>query len=420
MKSYRKHSFFLLTGLIVAGLLSACGAEAGDRQATGSSAERPALPSDAHRSIHHDFRIVTVVDGLQHPWAIAFLPGGDLLVTERYGTGSRDGIGGLRIVRDGELLPDPVAGLPEVRTGGQGGLLDLILHPDFERNRMVYISYSKSNADDSEGTTVVIRARFENDALHDVEEIFEARAWSAGRGHHGSRMAFDEAGYLYITVGDRQANPRGGTEAQRNHPSQDLMLHHGKVIRLHEDGSIPSDNPFVGRDDALPEIWSYGHRNQQGLIVDPETQEIWAVEHGPQGGDELNHIRPGVNYGWPVIGYGVNYGPGEPLHELVHHTGMELPVHQWTPSIAPGGMAIYTGDAFPDWRGNLFVGGLSDTYRVLSRLVVDGPRLVSEELLLPGDYRIRDVRMGPDGYIYLATDHRAGELTPIVRLEPVR
>lgn len=369
-------------------------------------------------SEYHTFRVVPVAEGLQHPWALAFLPDGDMLITERGSSGENARPAALRIFRNGALLPDPVPGLPEVRVGGQGGLLDVILHPDFEQNRLIYLSYAKPNDDDSEGTTAVIRGRFENDELTDVEEVFEAEAWSSGRGHHGSRLAFDRDGYLFITVGDRQASPGGGAEAQRNHPAQDLTNHFGTTLRLYDDGSVPSDNPFAGRDDALPEIWSYGHRNAQGMAVHPETNDVWQNEHGPQGGDELNHVRPGVNYGWPVIGFGVNYGPGEPIHEFVHAEDMELPVLHWTPSIAPSGMMIYTGDQFPGWRGSIFSGGMSGQYRLLSRVTVDGQRLLTQELLLPGEFRIRDVRQGPDGYIYLATDHRGGDLTPIVRLEP--
>lgn len=369
-------------------------------------------------SEYHTFRVVTVVEDLQHPWSLAFLPDGDMLITERGRSGENAHPGALRIFRDGELLPEPVQGLPDIRVGGQGGLLDVILHPDFEENRLIYLSYAKPNEDDSEGTTAVIRGRFENDRLTNIEEIFEARAWTGGRGHHGSRLAFDRDGYLFITVGDRQASPGGGMEAQRNHPAQDLTNHYGTTLRLYDDGSIPPDNPFAGRDDALPEIWSYGHRNAQGMAIHPETNDVWQNEHGPQGGDELNHIRPGVNYGWPVIGFGVNYGPGSPIHEVVRADGMELPVLHWTPSIAPSGMMIYTGNQFPDWKDSIFSGGMSGQYRVLSRVTVDGNRLHTQELLLPGEFRIRDVREGPDGYIYLVTDHRGGDLTPIVRLEP--
>ncbi len=363
---------------------------------------------EVRTSEHYDYRVVTVVEGLENPWAIAFVPGGDMLVTERPGR--------VRIVRNGELLPDPVPGLPEVRAGGQGGLLDLILHPDFENNRLVYISYSKPSADGSEGTTAVIRAEFRDDALHNADEVFEAEAWRGGRGHHGSRLAFDRDGYLFVTIGDRQVPPTGNTEALLAHPAQDLTNHIGTTVRLHDDGRVPDDNPFVGRDDVLPEIWSYGHRNAQGMAIHPETNEVWQTEHGPQGGDELNLIQPGVNYGWPVIGYGVNYRSGSPIHPSTHRDGMEQPVTHWTPSIATSGLMIYTGDRFPSWRGNIFAGGLAG--QQVARLTMDGNRVVNEETLARGLARIRDVRQGPDGYIYLATDDRGGATSKIVRLEP--
>ena len=354
------------------------------------------------RSADHAFRVVTVAEGLIHPWSIAFLPGGDMLVTERPGR--------LRIVRDGRLLPDPVPGVPTVFAEGQGGLLDVAPHPDFASNRLLYLSYSKPV--DGGSTTAVVRGRLENDRLVAVEEIFEAD--SRGRGHYGSRLAFDGRGHLFITVGDRQASPSGDLEA---HPAQDLSNHHGVTIRLHEDGRVPADNPFVGREGALPEIWSYGHRNAQGLAIHPVTREVWLNEHGPQGGDELNLILPGRNYGWPVIGYGANYRSGSAIHEAAEREGMEQPVHFWVPSIATSGLLFYTGDRFPAWRGSAFVGGLAGEQ--LARLTLDGRRVTDEETLLPGIGRIRDVRQGPDGYIYLAIDHRGGDPSAIVRLEPV-
>lgn len=406
--------FFLFSALLLK--LNGCS----DPQSESTiNAEDEAEDEMVFESEYHTFRIVNVVEDLKHPWSIALLPDGDMLITERGSSGENAHPGALRIFRDGELLPDPVSGLPEIRVGGQGGLLDVVLHPEFETNRLIYLSYAKPNEDDSEGTTAVIRGRFENDQLTNIEEIFEAEAWTAGRGHHGSRLAFDEDRYLYITVGDRQVSPAGGIEEQRNHPAQDLTSHNGTINRLYDDGSVPDDNPFVGQDDALPEIWSYGHRNPQGLAIYPETSDVWANEHGPQGGDELNHIRPGINFGWPVIGFGVNYGPGSPIHEVVRADDMELPVHHWTPSIAPSGLMIYTGDQFPEWQGSIFTGGMSGDYRILSRVTVDGTSLHTHEVLLPGEFRIRDVRQGPDGFIYLATDDRGGDLTPIVRLEPV-
>ena len=327
-----------------------------------------------------------------------------MLITEKPGR--------LRIVRNGRLLPDPVAGVPEVHNQGQGGLLDVVPHPDFASNRLLYLSFSKPNADRSAATTAVVRGRFENDRLANVEEIFVAV--SEGRGHYGSRLAFDRNGFLFITVGERQVPSRGDLEA---HPAQDISNHHGTINRLHDDGRVPADNPFVNRDGARSEIWSYGHRNPQGLAIHRETGDVWASEHGPQGGDELNLIRPGLNYGWPVVGYGVNYRTGTAIHEGTHREGMEPPVHVWVPSIATSGLLIYTGDQFPEWQGNLFVGGMAG--QQLARLTMDGQQVVIEETLVHGMGRIRDVRQGPDGYIYLAIDHRGGELTPIVRLEPV-
>ncbi len=398
MKMLVKRSSLALLALAL--IVTGCEAQ------PAQTADSASGDDDVLRSELYDYRVVPVADGLEHPWGIAFLPGGDMLVTERPGR--------LRIIRDGELHPDPVPGLPDIRTGGQGGLLDVILHPEFESNQFIYLSYAKPNEDDSEGTTAVTRARFVDDQLTDVEEIFEAVAWTGGRGHHGSRLAFDADGYLFVTVGDRQARPAGDLH---EHPSQDLTNHYGTILRLHDDGSVPSDNPFVDDPDALPEIWSYGHRNQQGLAVHPETNEVWSNEHGPQGGDELNRIEPGLNYGWPVVGFGVNYGAGAPIHEAVRADGMEDPVHNWTPSIATSGLMIYTGDQFPRWQGNVFTGGLAG--QVLSRVTLRDGRFASDEFLVRDIGRVRDVRQGPDGYIYLAIDHRGGELTPIVRLEPV-
>ncbi len=357
------------------------------------------------RSTYHQYRAVTVAEGLVNPWSIAFLPGGDILVTERPGR--------LRIIRNGRLVAEPVPGLPAIRVGNQGGLLDVVPHPDFARNRLVYISYAKPNAEGNQSTTAVIRARFQNDRLNDVQEIFEANAWSQGQGHYGSRLAFDGKGYLFITVGDRQVPPTGDLEA---HPAQNLRVHNGKVIRVHDDGRVPSDNPFVGREDALPQIWSYGHRNPQGLTIDADGN-IWATEHGPQGGDELNLIQPGKNYGWPVIGFGVNYRSGSNIHSGTTRAGMEQPLKVWVPSIATSGLIEYTGAAFSGWRGSILSGGLVG--EVLWRVKLENGRVVEEEQLYTRRGRIRDVRQGPDGLVYLAIEDRMGAATAIVRLEPV-
>ena len=352
-------------------------------------------------SAEHSFRVVTVAEGFEHPWAIAFLPGGDILVTERPGR--------LRIVRDGRLLATPVEGVPAVFAVGQGGLLDVVPHPDFATNRLLYLTYSKPLGG-QESTTAVIRGRFENDRLTNVEEIFEAQ--TRGRGHYGSRLAFDGQGHLFVSVGERMAAP----SLLEGHPAQDFSNHHGTINRLMEDGSVPSDNPFVGRPDVRPEIWSKGHRNPQALAFHPVTGQLWEAEHGPQGGDELNLIEPGKNYGWPVVGFGVNYGSGSAIHSGTTREGMQSPVHVWVPSIATSGMMIYNGNAFPRWKGSIFVGGMAGEQ--LARIVVDDSEFPLEETLLRGIGRVRDVREGPDGFIYLAIDDQGNGRTPLVRLEP--
>ena len=356
------------------------------------------------RSALHDYRVVTVAEGLVEPWSIAFLPGGDMLVTERPGR--------LRIIRQGKLVQTPVEGVPTVMHSSQGGLLEVMPHPNFGSNRLLYLTYSKPLADGKSATTALVRGRFENDRLTGVEQLFESV--SQGRGHFGGKIAFDKNGFLFLTLGDRQVAPEGNLEA---HPAQDLSNHHGKMVRLHDDGKVPTDNPLVSRAGARPEIWSYGHRNIQGIAIHPETGDVWANEHGPQGGDELNLLQPGRNYGWPVVGFGVNYKTGLAIHTGTHRQGMEQPVHVWVPSIGISGMMIYTGDKFPQWRGNLFVGGMVG--QQLARLTLQGQRVTSEETLAQQQGRIRDVRQGLDGFIYLVTDDRDGKPTPILRLEPI-
>jgi glucose/arabinose dehydrogenase len=356
------------------------------------------------KSAYHDYRVVTVVEALIQPWSIAFLPDGDMLITERPGR--------LRIVRQGKLLPQPVEGVPTVLHSSQGGLLEVMPHPNFASNRLLYLSYSKPHADGKQSTTAIARGRFENDQLTGVEQLFESI--SQGRGHFGGKLAFDKSGYLFVTLGDRQVPPEGNLEA---HPAQDLTNHHGKMVRIHDDGRVPADNPFVNREGARSEIWSYGHRNVQGIAIHPETGDIWVNEHGPQGGDELNRLQPGLNYGWPVVGFGVNYQTGLAIHSGTHRKGMEQPAHIWVPSIGISGAMIYTGDRFPQWRGNLFVGGMVG--QQLVRLTLQGQRVVNEETLAQQLGRIRDVRQGLDGFIYLVIDDRDGKPTPILRLEPV-
>ncbi|MCH2476225.1 MAG: PQQ-dependent sugar dehydrogenase [Gemmatimonadetes bacterium] len=375
------------------------------------------------RTAFHDFSVDTVTGGLVHPFSMVFTPEGDLLVTERPGR--------LRIIRDDVLIDDPVEGLPEILAIGQGampqdgreqaGMRDLILHPDFAENRLLYLSYTKPGPD-SLGNIAVVRGRFENDRLSDVEELFHADAFGNGSNRSsqwGGRLALDGKGYLFITIGDRQWPSEGDLSA---HPSQSLSSHNGTTIRLHEDGRVPEDNPFVGQDGVHPEIWTYGHRNAQGLAIHPETGDVWLNEHGPQGGDELNLVRPGLNYGWPVVGFGVNYRTGIAIHSATHQDGMEPPVHIWVPSIGVTGMLFYTGAAFPDWRGDMIVASLRGEQLV--RLTLDGQQVAREETLISGMGRIRDVRQGPEGIIYLAMDGDArgfdGDPTPIVRLIPTR
>jgi glucose/arabinose dehydrogenase len=362
-------------------------------------------PPPVQQSALHDYRVVTIVEALVQPWSIAFLPGGDALITERPGR--------LRILRNGKLLPQAVDGVPPVYHSSQGGLLEVMPHPNFAANRLLYLTYSKPLPDGKDAsTTALIRGRFENDRLTNVEQLFQSV--SQGRGHFGGKIAFDKNGFLFLTLGDRQVPPEGNLAA---HPAQDLSNHHGKLIRLHDDGRVPADNPFVNRAGAKPEIWSYGHRNVQGIAIHPDTGDVWTNEHGPQGGDELNRPQPGGNYGWPVIGFGVNYQTGLAIHSGTHRQGMEQPVHVWVPSIGISGAMFYTGDRFPQWRGNLFVGGMAGERLV--RLTLNGQRVVNQEDLAQRMGRIRDVRQGPDGLIYLVTDNREGKPTPVYRLEPV-
>ena len=343
----------------------------------------------------HSFRVVKIVEGLEHPWGLAFLPDGRMLITERPGR--------LRIVQDGKLLPQPVAGLPPIATVGQGGLLDVALHPRFSENGLVYLSYVAQGASSGAGTEVA-RGKLSGSRLEDVQVIFRQQPKSGGGRHFGSRLVFDRDGFLYITLGDR------GDQGRAQKPDD----HAGSVIRLHDDGRVPQDNPFVGKPGWKPEKYTLGNRNMQGAALHPQTGKLWTHEHGPQGGDEINVIRPGANYGWPVITYGVNYGIGTRIGEGTHKAGMEQPLHYWVPSIAPSGMMFYTGDKFPRWQGDLFVGALRD--EMLVRLKLDGEKVVQEERLLKGVLgRIRDVRNGPDGFLYLLNDESRGVLA---RLEP--
>ena len=341
---------------------------------------------------------VTVARGLQNPWGVAFLPDGRYLVTERPGR--------MRIVERDGTLGAPLAGLPPIVAGGQGGLLDVVLHPQFADNRLVYWSYSEpAPAGESGNSTAVARGRLEGNALVDVQVIFRQQPKVASSHHFGSRLAFAPDGRLFVGLGDRFS---------RKDDAQTLDNHHGKIVRLEADGKVPPDNPYVGRAGALPEIWSYGHRNIQGMAFQPGTGALWATEHGPQGGDELNRIEPTRNYGWPVITYGRNYGTGTKIGEGTTRADVVPPVAHWVPtSIAPSGMVFVTGDRYPGWNGSVLLGALRS--QELVRLQLDGDRVVREERLLGGmNARIRDVRQGPDGWIYVLADGPDGRL---IRLE---
>jgi glucose/arabinose dehydrogenase len=338
-------------------------------------------------------RVEPVSPRLDHPWGLAFLPDGRMLVTERSGR--------LRLLGTDGRLSEPLGGVPEVYARGQGGLLDVALDPRFAENRLVYLSYSEPG--DGGAGTAVARGRLGEGGLEDVRVVYRQQPKAGGGIHFGSRLVFARDGTLFVTQGDRNAKQ----------PAQDLQSHIGKVVRINPDGSVPRDNPFIGRSGVRPEIWSYGHRNAQGAALHPATGKLWTIEHGARGGDEINIVEAGKNYGWPVITYGVDYS-GAKIGEGTHRQGMEQPIFYWDPSIAPSGAVFYTGDKFPGWRGNLFTGALKD--QLLSRLVLDGEKVVREERILKElQQRIRDVRQGPDGFLYLLTDESDGR---VLRLRP--
>jgi len=343
------------------------------------------------------YTVDTVARGLDHPWGLQFLSDGRMLVTER--------VGRLRIVDQSGALSPPIAGVPEVVAKGQGGLLDVALDPKFDTNSLIYLTFSEPRSGGLNGTSVA-RGRFVEEKgqarLEDVAVIFRQEPATSGGAHFGSRLAFADDGTLFVTLGERY---------QRDF-AQDISRHWGKVVRINADGSFPADNPGLGSK-AARGIWSFGHRNPQSAAIHPTSRKLWIVEHGPKGGDEVNIPLKGRNYGWPVIGYGIDYS-GAPIHAGTHREGMEQPIYYWAPSIAPSGMAFYTGDRFPFWKGNLFVGALAGQH--LARLVLDGEKVVGEERLLTElDQRIRDVRQGPDGLLYLSTDSNRGE---IIRISP--
>ena len=363
----------------------------------------PALPSQskdlAREGSNRGFVVRTLVTGLSQPWSMAWLPTGEMLVTERDGQLRR-------ISKDFALDPAPIKGLPTVFTGGQAGLFDVAVHPRYRQNGWVYLAFAEAPLSGrlAAAGTSLIRGRIAGGSLVDVERLFAMHPRSRGGRHFGGRIVLDGRGYVFLTLGDRGDEER----------AQKANDHAGAVIRLHDDGRIPQDNPFVGQTEIPSEIFSRGHRNIQGAALHPATGELWAHEHGPQGGDELNIVRMGRNYGWPTITYGVNYVTGTRIGEGEVKAGLEQPIHIWVPSIAPSGLAFYEGEAFPQWQGSLFIGALRG--QTLVRLRLQGSRVVGEERLLTQQVgRIRDVRVGTDGLVYLLTDDVDGRL---LRLEP--
>lgn len=411
----KRHLFLFATGLgVFLWVADGAAGQAGQRGAPPAPAPQPVTPARNRNSpplpalpqifdtSEYRIRVSAVTKDLANPWSLAFLPDGAMLVTERQGR--------LRIIRNGALDPKPIAGVPAVRAVALGGLLDVVLHPKFAENRLLYLAYSKSR-DDGMTTTALARGRFDGTALAGVKDIFVANSWSASTTNYGGRIAFDRDGMLYLTIGERQEQER----------AQKPGDHGGKVVRLRDDGSVPPDNPFVGKTGYSPEIYSLGHRSLQGLAVQPSTGAIWETEHGQQGGDELNVIRAGRNYGWPLVTYGINYD-GEKNGDATPRQEFEQPFMFWVPSIAPSGLAFYSGDKFPAWSGNVFVGamfmGRTRATGHLQRIVLNpkGLPVQREPLLMDLHQRIRDVRQGPDGLLYVLTDEPAGAL---LKIEPI-
>ena len=399
MINFKNRMRCMLTASVVTFAAAATLAQGGPPP-PGSFQRVPSLPfPDAARELELSgtrYRVVPVARGLVTPWSLTFLPNGDMLVTERPGR--------LRIVRNGTLDPQPIAGTPDVWATGQGGLLEVLPHPRFSENRWLYLTYSK--ACEKGATTALLRGRFDGKALIEAKDLFVSDNCNTGNPHFGSKLAFGPDGLLYMTIGERGDRDR----------AQNTAIHGGKILRLTADGAAAPGNPFLAKEGYKPEIFTYGHRNAQGLAIHPDTGAVWANEHGPQGGDELNILQAGKNYGWPVASYGREYGPsGVLISQHPTKEGIEEPILTWLPSIGISGMIFYTGDKFPQWKGHLFVGGLVGLS--LHRLAFNekGGLLGREALLTEVRQRIRDVRQGPDGNIYVAVDANPGG---VLRIEP--
>ncbi len=376
-----KKTKLTMMGLSVAVILSlgACANEANNNEPADNQSDRPA--GELVNSEKLNYHVDTLSNDLKNPWGIAFLPDNKILVTERAGE--------IRIFENGELSDEKVGGVPEVYANGQGGLLDIIVHPDYDNNGWIYLTYAKPG--DNGGGTTLARTKLDGNSFSEFEELFSVDPFIDSRVHFGSRIAFDGKGHVFVSTGER------GTKDN----AQTLENHHGKVLRLNEDGSVPDDNPFVDEANAKPEIWTYGHRNVQGMVYDADSDILWAHEHGPQGGDEINIVEKGNNYGWPKVTHGIDYD-GSIISEESEMEGITPAIHFWDPSIAPCGMALVTSDKFPEWKGNLLVGALS--FQHVARVSLSGKEYEGEEKLLDGVGRVRAVAESPDGYIYVATE----------------
>ncbi|MBE9102939.1 PQQ-dependent sugar dehydrogenase [filamentous cyanobacterium LEGE 07170] len=408
--AFRKQSLGILAIALVLGGCAASSpissetpeSEAVVPEAVASPETGEAAAAEAIAQAPQSIEPVTLVEGLEHPWGMAWLPDGTMLVTERPGR--------LRIIREGQLDPNPVPGVPSVLAVGQGGLLDVAVHSQFAENPWVYFTYASGTARANQ--TQIARARFDGSTLSDWTVIFEVERDKSDGQHFGSRLAWLPDGTLLVSIGDGGNPPVELDGDLIRNQAQNLGTRFGKVVRLNSDGSIPSDNPFVNTPDADPAIWSYGHRNIQGLALDPATDQIWVTEHGARGGDELNAVQPGSNYGWPVVTHSREYWGGQISSEQSRQ-GMVDPLVVWTPAIAPSGLAVYRGDRYPQWQGHLFAGGLVS--RDVRRIELDASGTVINETPIDIGQRVRDVRQGPDGLLYILTDEPNGRL---VRLEP--
>jgi aldose sugar dehydrogenase len=373
--------------------------EGGAKARLGTAAPKGPQPNAVVKSEKQTFKIELVAEGLDTPWGMDFLPDGRIIVTERPGR--------VRLITPGKPLPEPITGLPKIWVMQDGGLMDVVLHPDYAKNGWVYLSYSEPGPAAGASMTVIARGRVRDGKWVDQEILYKAppELYWVDNTHFGSRFLFDKKGHLFYTIGDRG----------HDKDAQDLSLPNGKIHRVLDDGQVPKDNPFVGKPGALGSIWSYGNRNVQGMSWHPVTGDLWATEHGPRGGDELNRIERGHNYGWPVITYGINYD-GTPVADRTEQEGMEQPVVQWTPSIATCAIAFYTGDKFPGWKNDLFLTALS--FQELRRLVLEGNKVVHQEILIKNSGRVRDVATGPDGFLYVVLND-PGRIVRLVPVAPV-